>query len=234
MAIFTKTDAALPLITQLMQVNLSDEEEVLRFWRRCVAIVGEIIDTGLNGSPNKEPWQIIDATETYLQIEQTDAAFEFEIYTRKAKASGYTTAREYLLSQFREACDLAVKILTTVYEKQAVPVPALLRLRSLTGDRDREHLLTNLTAENADEALLPLTDFYMVRELETFVPVFYIADQTEDALKNIWLKKLCMTRCPECSNIFVLQRKGQTFCSDRCSSRVRQRRYRENLVHAIK
>ena len=240
MSIFSKADAGLNLITQLMQVNLENSDELLHFWRRTVAL-----HYVLHTEDAVEPSLIVETEKNY---DLTDMAFEWHDVKEDAEKLGMKNGEDFLLPIFQEACRHCVAYITSVYETDTWPIETLERIRAINSHArpsplPEEYVLPPWSSYTEYQSKkydfygygydVPLDRFTHIETVYNFVPICILIRTFERTLTQLWEREATLLRCPECRNIFLSSHKKREYCSLRCGQRVNQRRQRAKKTDTV-
>ena len=151
MAIFGKKDAALPFVTQAVQVDTGKEAEVIRFMLRTLALAQLYAVSNLKPKNNAkveldegDGWIITDEGEMLFQLppEMDVPIMESlaeenlnrllgrnEYMDADAKAHGYESGRQRLIYEFTKGLHHTKEIFQSIYRVNAVPMDSLAFLR---------------------------------------------------------------------------------------------------------
>lgn len=229
MPIFGKADAALPFVTQLMQVNIANDGEMFRFWRRAVALAQAEKESRFATRDNEA---VVEA-ESLISENIEKWIFDVEAFSAIAEERGFSSSESYLLSEWHEACWHAQGIFMSLFEDMTVPMNALQWLRTtfpaqkvIDAKPDvfaATYATLSIGEREEGDIYVPLLDFVPTDQIGTLLPGYYLAAQVEQTIYDLWRKKIHLATCTSCRYVYLASRTGQLYCSHRCGNRVYQR-----------
>lgn len=224
MAIFGGQDVELPIITQLVQVDTGDADEMRRFWVRCSALASALLPYDAAGIvPGEDGHTVNNITsedqkraQDLLEVFERGDAEELIASQWDRFATDYwqkflkvTEDARLIISRFRESGELRMDLLLALREEYGV----------------KAGLVIYPTYPQRDE--VPFSEVAISTYLFYRIPQYYIVAELDGVLMDIWRRKgKFLTECWECENTYVGQRRNARYCSHRCAARVRQRTLR--------
>lgn len=248
MAIFGRADFDLSLITQVIQVDTSNEDELKRFWVRC-ATISELTNiksnmSSLMSSLDVDPEMIDDDGYAFHEGEVYVPLLRFEeinliqdVIQQRADAVFSETDKNFehigaeAIERFRHTCQIVQNLVWPLCDRQAVSTEMLGYLRKIS-DADRRIVFDYTKVPYDDQwyggsemppVELPLSAFVPGSAQGTYLPERFVVQEMEEALLNLWRKKASLRRCEECQYPFLAMRSDHRLCSHRCTNRVSQR-----------
>lgn len=196
MAIFRREDKQLPILTQVIQVNTEDAQELAALHEIITGMTPETVAAIVTGTKDKDEQGNTNVLEHLPEVCR---------FTRKIVQDLHSQGG---LTEFALA---AVSSFAKQFPRESVPI--FLRRGGPSASPAHEVLPPQMW----EETLMDKTMYACER---------FIIAALIDLIRTAMQREVLLGECQECQNVFIGGKRGQRFCSKRCQDRnLRRRKY---------